>query len=150
MADAALLSQKNIDALRENKYEYILGGRIKNETEEIKTKIIALDVQEGKPKKLKSKNGKLVVSFSSKRAHNDKKNREKGLKRLEKRVSSGKLSKELERLLRKNKIKISPEKAIDEIKEIRQLQCILPKSQQVKTRILQPTEKQSVLLNMKI
>ena len=32
VADAALLSQKNINALRENKYEYILGGRLKNET----------------------------------------------------------------------------------------------------------------------
>jgi len=32
VADAALLSQKNIDALQENHYEYILGGRLKNET----------------------------------------------------------------------------------------------------------------------
>ena len=104
MADAALLSQKNIDALRENKYEYILGGRIKNETEEIKTKIIALDVQEEKPKELKSKNGKLVVSFSSKRAHNDKKNR------IEAHIcicfSAYAVYKELERLLRKNKIDV--------------------------------------------
>jgi transposase len=82
VADAALLSQKNIDALRENRYEYILGGRIKNETGEIKTKIIAIDVEQGKPKELNSRNGRLIVSFSSKRAHNDKKNREKGLKRL--------------------------------------------------------------------
>ena len=249
VADAALLSQKNIDALQQNKYEYILGGRIKNETEKIKTKIIALQVEEGKPKELKSKNGRLIISFSSKRAHNDKKNREKGLKRLEKKISTGKLSKghinnrgynkylklsgeveitidykkyeadsvwdglkgyvtntglsrnqvienysqlwhvekafrisktdlrirpiyhrlknrieahicicfsayavykELERLLRENKIKISPEKAIDEIKEIRQLQYILPKSKQVKSKILKPTEIQAKLIEMKI
>jgi transposase len=249
VADAALLSQKNIDALRESEYEYILGGRLKNETEAIKTKIIALGVEQGKPKELKSKNGRLVVSFSSKRAHNDKKNREKGLKRLEKRVKSGKLSKEhinnrgynkylklagevyvsidyekyeadgvwdglkgyvtntrlsknkvienysqlwhvekafrisktdlrirpiyhrlrnrieahicicfsayavykeLERLLMKNNIDMSPEKAINEIKEIRQLRYVLPKSQQVKTKILQPTHRQSQLLEMNI
>ena len=249
VADAALLSQKNIDALRESEYEYILGGRLKNETETIKIKIIALGVEQGKPKELKSKNGRLVVSFSSKRAHNDKKNREKGLKRLEKRVRSGKLSKEhinnrgynkylklagevyvsidyekyeadgvwdglkgyvtntrlsknkvienysqlwhvekafrisktdlrirpiyhrlrnrieahicicfsayavykeLERLLMKNNIDLSPEKAINEIKEIRQLRYILPKSKQVKTKILQPTHRQLQLLEMKI
>jgi len=57
VADAALLSQKNIDALRENKYEYILGGKIKNETEVIKTKIIALEIEEGKPKQLNKKKG---------------------------------------------------------------------------------------------
>ncbi len=249
VADAALLSQKNIDALLENEYEYILGGRLKNETETIKTKIISLEVKEGKPKELKGKNGRLIISFSQKRAHNDKKNREKGLKRLEKRVSSGKLSKEhinnrgynkylklsgevnvsidyekykadgmwdglkgyvsntslscnkvienysqlwqvekafrisktdlrirpifhrlknrieahicicfsaytvykeLERLLKKNDIELSPEKAIDEIKEIWQLRYILPKSRQVKTKILQPTNMQALLIEMKI
>jgi len=249
VADAALLSQKNIDALQEKKYEYILGGRIKNETEKIKTKIIALEVEQTKPKELKSENGRLIVSFSPKRSHNDKKNREKGLKRLEKRVRSGKLSKghinnrgynkylklsgevnitidyekykadgvwdglkgyvtntslsknkvienysqlwhvekafrisktdlrirpiyhrlknrieahicicfsayavykELERVLKKNCIDLSPEKAINEIKEIRQLQYILPKSQLIKTKILQPTERQAKLLDMKI
>ena len=249
VADAALLSQKNIDALRENQYEYILGGRIKNETEEIKTKIISLKVKEDKPKELKSKNGRLIISYSQKRAYNDKKNREKGLKRLEKRVASGKLNKdhinnrgynkyltlsgeikikidyekynadnvwdglkgyvtnthlsrneiignysqlwqvekafrisktdlrirpiyhrikdrieahicicfaayaiykELERLLKVNNINLSAEKAIEQIKEIRQLRYTLPKSRQVKTKILQPTEIQSQLLNMKI
>jgi len=249
VADAALLSQKNIDALRGNKYEYILGGRLKNETGTIKEKVIALEIEQGKPKELKYKNGRIIVSFSSKRAHNDKKNREKGLKRLEKKVRSGKLSKEhinnrgynkylklsgdvnitidykkyeadsvwdglkgyvtntrlprnkvignysqlwqvekafrisktdlrirpiyhrlrnrieahicicfsaytiykeLERLLKRNNIDLSPEKAIDQIKEIRQLKYILPKSRQVKTQILQPTEEQSMLLNMKI
>lgn len=249
VADAALLSQKNIDALRENKYEYILGGRLKNESQKIKEKVIALEIEQGKPKELKSKNGRLIVSFSSKRAHNDKKNREKGLKRLEKKVRSGKLSKEhinnrgynkylklsgdinitidykkyeadgvwdglkgyvtntnlprnkvighysqlwqvekafrisktdlrirpiyhrlrnrieahicicfsaytiykeLERLLKRNNIHLSPEKAIGQIKEIRQLRYILPKSRQVKTTILQPTKEQSLLLEMKI
>jgi len=38
IADAALLSQKNIEALQENGYKYILGGRLKNETEALKEK----------------------------------------------------------------------------------------------------------------
>ena len=58
--------------------------------------------------------------------------------------------KELERLLKLNKIDLSPEKAINEIKEIRQLRYTLPKSRQVKTKILHSTEKQSILLEMKI
>ena len=249
VADAALLSQKNIDALQENHYEYILGGRLKNETEAIKSKVIKLGVEEGKPGELKSRNGRLIVSYSQKRARNDRKNREKGLNRLEKKLRAGKLTKdhinnrgynkylklsgevnitidyekykadsiwdglkgyvtnthlprkevigqysqlwqvekafrisktdlrirpiyhrlknrieahicicfaayaiykELERLLRENQIGISPEKALDEIKEIRQLRYVLPKSQRVKTKLLQPTEMQSRLIEMKI
>lgn len=249
VADAALLSQKNIEALNTKGYEYILGGRLRNETDEIKGKVIELRVEEGKPKELMTKNGRLIVSYSPKRALVDKKNRQKGLKRLEKKVVGGKLKKEhinnrgynkyltltgetgiaidyekyyadgiwdglkgyvtntaltrekvienyaqlwniekafrisktdlrirpvyhrlrnrveahicicfaaysvykeLERLLNLNKINLSPEKAINEIKEIRQLRYILPKSQLVKTKILNPTQKQIQLINMKI
>ncbi len=249
VADAALLSEKNIHALQENGYEYILGARLKSESEDIKAKVLALEVEEDKPKELKSKKGRLIVSFSSKRAYNDRKNREKGLKRLEKRVKSGKLTKEhinnrgynkylelsgevnitidyskfdadsiwdglkgyvtnthlarkkvignysqlwqvekafrisktdlrirpifhrlkarieahicicftayaiykeLERLLKKNSVDLSAEKAIEQIKEIRQLRYTLPKSRIVKTKILQPTELQTQLLNLQI
>lgn len=249
IADTALLSEKNLQALQDNKYQYIIGARIKNETNVIKQKILELNVVENKPKELKCKNGRLILSYSPKRAYKDNKNRQKGLKRLEKRLKSGKLTKEhinnrgynkylkltgeiniaidyneydndrvwdglkgyvtntnltrkqiignysqlwqiekafrisktdlrirpvyhrlkerieahicicftayaiykeLERLLRVNKIDISPEKAIEQIKEIKQLRYVLPKSQQVKTQILKPSEIQSTLLNMKI
>ncbi|HYX07888.1 MAG TPA: IS1634 family transposase [Bacteroidales bacterium] len=249
VADAAMLSEKNITALQNNEYQYILGARPKNETDKIKEKILGLEVQEDKPKELKSKYGRLIVSFSSKRAHNDRKNRQKGIKRLEKRVKSGKLTKEhinnrgynkylklsgdvnisidygkyeadsvwdglkgyvtnthlsrkkvignysqlwqvekafrisktdlrirpiyhrlkdrieahicicftayaiykeLERLLKVNCIGLSAEKAIEQIREIRQLQYTLPKSRQIKTKILRPTEVQARLLEMKI
>jgi len=249
IADAALLSQKNIDALKSHNYEYILGGRIKNEPDEIKNKIFSLNIEEGKPREISYPNGRLIISYSSKRSHNDRKNRERGLTRLEKRVNSGKLSKkhinnrgynkylkltgdviisidyekfendsvwdglkgyvtnttltknkvienyqqlwhvekafrisktdlrirpvyhrikrrieahicicftayavykELERLLKKNNIKLSPEKAVDEIKEIRQLKYMLPKAKTIKIKILQPNMLQSTLLKMKI
>jgi hypothetical protein len=93
IADAALLSQKNIEALRAAQYEYILGGRLKNEKDPIKEKILGLEIKETKPRELSSPNGRLIVTYSSKRAHNDRKNREKGLRRLEKKIASGKLSK---------------------------------------------------------
>ena len=249
VADAAMLSEKNIRALQSNEYQYIFGARLKNESDEIKEKVLGLEVEEDKPKELKSKYGRLIVSFSSKRAHNDRKNRQKGIKRLEKRVKSGKLTKEhinnrgynkylklsgdinisidyekyeadsvwdglkgyvtnthlarkkaignysqlwqvekafrisktdlrirpiyhrlkdrieahicicftayaiykeLERLLKVNNIELSSEKAIEQIREIRQLRYTLPKSHQVKTKILQPTQAQARLLEMKI
>lgn len=249
VADAALLSEKNIHALQNNGYGYILGARLKNETDEVKTKVLGLNIKEDKPNEIKSKHGRLIVSFSPKRAHNDRKNRQKGLKRLENKVISGKLTKvhinnrgynkylklsgkvaisidynkyeadsvwdglkgyvtnthlpqkkvignysqlwqvekafrisktdlrirpiyhrlkdrieahicicftayaiykELERLLKQNHITLSAEKAIEQIKEIRQLRYILPKSRQVKTKILNPTDGQKKLLEMKI
>ena len=94
VADSALLSEKNIHALHENGYEYILGARLKNESEDIKQKVRGLELEADKPRELKNKYGRLIVSYSAKRAYNDRKNREKGLKRLEKKVKSGKLTKE--------------------------------------------------------
>ncbi|HEM49560.1 MAG TPA: IS1634 family transposase, partial [Caldithrix sp.] len=93
IADAALLSQQNIDALKNEGYQYILGGRLKNESDELKSRILCLNIKEGYPVQLQHPNGRLIITYSSKRAHNDKENRRKGLKRLEKRVNSGKLSK---------------------------------------------------------
>ncbi len=247
IADAALLSRKNIDALIAEGYQYILGGRLKNQSDEIKARILRMGIKEGHPADLQHPNGKLIVTYSSKRAHNDRENRRKGLRRLEKRVESGKLSKkhinnrgynkylkligdvkiiidyekykadsvwdglkgyvtnthltkgqvidnyqqlwqvekafrisktdlrirpvyhrmksrieahlcicfaayavykELERLLIKNKITLSPEKAINEIKDIRQLQYTLPKSGEVKTKLLKLNNSQTQLINL--
>jgi len=96
-ADAALLSKKNIDDLAEENYRFIIGARIKNETEKIKSKIL---------KKAESmKNGniffirkpddtKLIISYSDKRQRKDAYNRERGLRKLKERIKSGKLTKE--------------------------------------------------------
>lgn len=94
VADAALLSQKNINQLKESGYQFILGGRIKNENELIKKEILSLRVKENEPKEIKHHNGRLIITYSAKREKNDLRNREKGLKRLEKRVKSGKLTKD--------------------------------------------------------
>lgn len=57
--------------------------------------------------------------------------------------------KEFERTLEKNNIAMSPEKAINEKKEIRQLQYKLPKSGQVKTKLLRLTDSQAQLMDMR-
>ena len=66
VADAALLSLKNIDALNEHGYKYFLGGRVKNETEALKTEIVQRKIEEGKPIEIEGKNGRLTVSYSPK------------------------------------------------------------------------------------
>ena len=75
-------------------YQYILGGRLKNESEVIKNRVLEMKLIEGQPQELRHSNGRLVVTYSSSRSHNDKANRVKGLIRLEKKVKTGKLTKE--------------------------------------------------------
>jgi len=58
--------------------------------------------------------------------------------------------KELERALKVNKVELSPEIAIAQIKEIMQLQYILPRSGQPRTKILRLNEAQKLLMKMKI
>ncbi len=94
VADSGLLSNQNINELQEKKYEFILGARIKNESKEIKDKILSLNVQNGESEVIdKDENLRLIISYSDKRARKDRYNRERGLKRLEKQLSNGKLTK---------------------------------------------------------
>ena len=94
IADSGLLSRKNIEALEEKGYSYIIGARLKNESDEIKAKITRENYIDGMLLSIpKSKNKRLVIHYSTKRASKDEYNRKRGLKRLEKRVKSGKLTK---------------------------------------------------------
>ncbi|MBR3480367.1 MAG: transposase, partial [Prevotella sp.] len=47
VADSVLLSKANMEELAKNGYEYIIGARVKNETDEVKQAIIAMDLQYG-------------------------------------------------------------------------------------------------------
>ena len=47
VADSGLLSKANMEELAKNGYEYIIGARVKNETDEVKQAIIAMDLQYG-------------------------------------------------------------------------------------------------------
>lgn len=94
VADAALLSKKNLESLQDHGYAYVLGGRIKNESAEIKDQVLKLKLTGEEPGELRHPYGRLVVSYSEKRSRKDIRNREKGLKRLEKKVKTNKLTKE--------------------------------------------------------
>jgi transposase len=93
IADSGLLSNANITELIENKHEFILGARIKNENHTIKTKILSLGLKNGQSAVLKKDDLKLVITYSDERAAKDRYNREKGLRRLEKLIAKGKLTK---------------------------------------------------------
>tara|TARA_R110002111_G_scaffold204908_1_gene269590 strand:+ start:164 stop:1678 length:1515 start_codon:yes stop_codon:yes gene_type:complete len=93
VADTGLLSNKNVAELQEKGYEFILGARIKNEREPIKKKILSLRLQNGQSKTINKANLKLIINYSDKRAKKDRYNREKGLRRLEKKIKTGKLTK---------------------------------------------------------
>lgn len=94
IADAGLLSKDNISMLQSNGYQYIIGARIKNETQTIKDRILEEQWAEGHSIRLnKGKEQRIVVSYSDKRAAKDRHNRERGLARLEKNLRRGRLTK---------------------------------------------------------
>jgi transposase len=95
IADSGLLSERNIAALEDGGYGYIIGARIKNESKTVKNKILAEKYEDQRIVVFEKEEARrLLVSFSENRAKKDRYNREKGLKRLEKRIKSGKLTKD--------------------------------------------------------
>lgn len=96
VADAAMLSKDNLSNLDKAQYQFIIGARIKNENNEIKEQILknAKAMEDGSSFTLKRANGtRLIVTYSEKRAAKDAHNRNKGLRRLEKHLRSGRLTK---------------------------------------------------------
>lgn len=93
VADSGLLSSQNIEELQSKGYEFILGARIKNESQSIKNKILSLSLKNGESRIVDKDNLKLIITYSDSRAKKDKHNRERGLAKLEKRIKSGKLTK---------------------------------------------------------
>lgn len=93
IADSGLLCSQNVEELQAKNYEFILGARIKNESKEIKDKILSLNLKNGESEVIEKDDLKIIITYSDARAKKDKSNREKGLKKLEKRIKSGKLTK---------------------------------------------------------
>ena len=93
IADSGLLSSSNVEELQEKKYEFILGARIKSESKSIKEKVLALRLKNGESEIIEKDNLKLIITYSESRAKKDKLNRERGLKKLEKQIKTGKLTK---------------------------------------------------------
>lgn len=96
VADSGLLSKDNIKKLQEKEYEFILGARIKNETNEVKKAILLArkEMKNGDTGIIEKEGSTLIVSLSGKRARKDALNREKGLKKLRLKVKSGILTKQ--------------------------------------------------------
>ncbi len=94
VADAGLLSNNNIKALQEKGYEYIIGARLKNESENIKHQILQTKYENGTSRSIeKSESSRLIINYSNTRAIKDAYNRKRGLNRLEKQIKAGKLTK---------------------------------------------------------
>lgn len=94
VADSGLMNKSNISLLESGKYKYIIGARIKNESEALKSWILSLEKREGKFHERDKDGTRLVVGYSEKRAKKDRYNRDKGVRRLEKAYRSGKITKE--------------------------------------------------------
>lgn len=94
VADSGLMNKANIGLLESGKYKYIIGARIKSETEGIKQWILSQEKQDGIFHEKGKGNSRLIIGYSDNRAKKDKYNREKGVKRLKTAYKSGILTKE--------------------------------------------------------
>jgi len=93
VADAGLLSNENIAALEQQQYQYIIGARLKNESQKVKKQLTEKQWTDGEILKLKKGTQALYVAYTSNRAAKDEHNRKRGLQRLEKQIKAGKLTK---------------------------------------------------------
>ena len=98
VADAGLLTNKNVEELEKQGYTFILGGRLKSEKESIKTLILEKKKEYNNQEYYNfvipnQGNRRTIVEYSEVRSRKDKHNRERGLKRIEKDIKSGRLTK---------------------------------------------------------
>jgi transposase len=95
VADSGLMNKSNIGLLESAGYKYIIGARIKTENEAIKSWILALNKQDNVFNEcVKDQGSRLIIGYSAQRAKKDARNREKGVKRLEKAYRTGTITKE--------------------------------------------------------
>ena len=95
VADSGLMTGANINDLEADGCKYIIGSRIKNESDEVKRRILSLPKENGVLHEIDKGGGRrLLIGYSERRTQKDTHNREKGIRRLEKAYKSGHLSKE--------------------------------------------------------
>jgi transposase len=95
VADSGLMNKTNVALLESGGHKYIIGARIKNESEELRQWIFSLPKNNGTFNEMhKTVQCRLIVGYSEKRAKKDKYNREKGIKRLVRDFGKGHISKE--------------------------------------------------------
>ena len=94
VADAGLMSHKNIEQLTQKGFTYIIGARIKNETSEVQKKIFQLLLKDMESAIIqKNPSQRMIISYSEARAKKDEQNRQKGIERLRNLLAKGKLTK---------------------------------------------------------
>ena len=91
VADAGLLSRKNIALLKHAGYKFILGGRIRKESKPVQDWVLSLK-KDTRTLHETAINGdeRIIVSYSEQRAEKDRHNRDKGIQRIRKAYASGK------------------------------------------------------------
>ena len=95
VADSGLMNSRNVKLIREANYKYIIGARIKSESESMKKWILSTEHVDRNCQEMKRPNGeRLIVSYSESRAHKDARNRNRGAARLRKAYKSGTLTKD--------------------------------------------------------
>lgn len=95
VADSGLMSKKNIELLRKAGCKYIIGARIKNEVQALRTWITGLPKHDNRIYERRKTNGdRLIVNYTDKRADKDRFNRDRGVKRLQQAYKSGRISKD--------------------------------------------------------
>jgi transposase len=104
VADAAMLSQENIEELKQRKLSYIVGTGLGNTS----LKIIEdahnkLQNKDGKSIRISTANGDLIIQFSIKRYRKDKNEMDKQLLKAKQLVEGKQLSKRVKFVKHKNK-----------------------------------------------
>jgi len=97
VADAGLLSKHNLQSLSAEKYQFIIGARLKNEDSGIQQKALGRrpGMKDGEAFVIQKPDGvRLIVGYSVSRAKKDAANREKGLRKLRAQLTTGRLTKE--------------------------------------------------------
>lgn len=97
VADAAMLSKENLDALDGQGYPFIVAARLRNESQTVQGEILrrCAGMSDSQCIEMtREKDHRLVVAHSDKRARKDAHNRLRGLAKLRKRLRSGRLTKD--------------------------------------------------------
>jgi len=95
VADSGLMSKTNVKLLNDAGYKYIIGARIRNESEAVRDWILSLDKVDGQLyERPYNKRERLIVGYSAKRAAKEAHNREQGVEGLRKRYATGSLTKD--------------------------------------------------------
>jgi len=95
VADAGLLNERNVRDLESQGYKYIIGARIKSKDDQFKAHLVSLNLRSGDSVCLPiERNRRMIVTMSDARARKNASDRERGIKRLEKKFKTGHVTKE--------------------------------------------------------